>query len=141
VTDIRVPKLNNNDESYTLVEWLAPDGSPVGAGAALVSLETSKAVAELASAESGILRHGMPAGAQCAPGAVIGRIAAPGSGEADTAAPAAVAPPEPALADGPVITQPARELMNARGIGIDDVRALGLKVVRRSDIEAMAPKD
>jgi 2-oxoglutarate dehydrogenase E2 component (dihydrolipoamide succinyltransferase) len=141
MADVRVPKLNNNDESYTLVEWLAPDGSLVGTGEALVSLETSKAVEELASTESGILRHGVSAGTQCAPSAVIGRIAAPGSSEADTAARTAAAPPEPAPADGPVITEPARELMNAQGIGVEDVRALGIKIVRRSDIEAMAAKD
>lgn len=136
MADIRVPKLNNNDDSYVLLEWLAPDGSVVGTDDALVSLETSKAVEELTSAEGGVLRHGAPAGTQCAPGAVIGRITPPGSAEA-----AAATSPASAPASDPVITAPARELMNARGISIDDVRALGVKVVRRSDIEAMASRD
>jgi 2-oxoglutarate dehydrogenase E2 component (dihydrolipoamide succinyltransferase) len=150
VAEIRVPKLNNNDDSYILLEWLAPDGGMVGADEALVSLETSKAVEELASAEGGVLRHGMPAGTQCAPGTVIGRIAPPGSAAATataSAAPPVPAPPGPAAAwpgatgAEPVITEPARQLINARGISIDDVRALGVKIVRRADIEAMAPPD
>jgi hypothetical protein len=32
VADIRVPKLNNNDQAYTLVEWLAPDSEPANPG-------------------------------------------------------------------------------------------------------------
>lgn len=148
MADIRVPKLNNNDDSYLLVEWLAPDGSLVGADDALVCLETSKAVEEVTSTEGGVLRHVLSPGAQCSPGAVIGRIAAPGSVEDDAAAPGPVltctamtadsTPDASASADGQVITAPATELMNELGISVNDVAALGLKVVRRSDIEAMA---
>ena len=42
MTDIRIPKLNNNDATYTLVEWLAEDDEPVKPGDDLATLETSK---------------------------------------------------------------------------------------------------
>jgi 2-oxoglutarate dehydrogenase E2 component (dihydrolipoamide succinyltransferase) len=57
MADIRVPKLNNNDATYTLVEWLIADGNPVGPGEAVVVLETSKAIEELVSEEAGALQR------------------------------------------------------------------------------------
>ena len=132
MADIQVPKLNNNDDSYHLVEWLAADGALVSADEPLVSLETSKALEELVAAEAGVLRQAVPGGARCAPGSVIGRIAAPGTAEASPPAPV------PALSSGPAITAPARELMAALGITTDAVQSLDLTVVRRADIEALA---
>ncbi|WP_433214987.1 2-oxo acid dehydrogenase subunit E2 [Dactylosporangium sp. CS-047395] len=128
MTEILVPKLNTNDDTYTLLEWLAPAGSLVHPGDPVASVETSKAVEELPSIGSGYLRQLLPAGASCAAGAVIGRLEA-----------VATAVPAPVVADVPdlVITEPALRAMAARGIERATVEALGRKVIRVADLDAL----
>lgn len=71
-----VPKLNNNDDSYVLIEWLVPHGGAVVEGQTIAEVETSKAVEELVAATLGTLQHMVPAGDDCRPGQVIGHITA-----------------------------------------------------------------
>jgi 2-oxoglutarate dehydrogenase E2 component (dihydrolipoamide succinyltransferase) len=129
MTEIRVPQLNANDTTYTLVEWLAGNGDPVEAGAPVATMETAKAVEELTSPAAGVLWQEVPAGWQGPPGAVIGRVAAPG------AAPPAMPKAEPSES-GPIITAPARALIEEAGIDPASVGAVG-KVVRRADVERL----
>lgn len=136
MADITIPKLNNNDSEYVIAAWLAEDGAEVEPGDPVVMVETSKAVEDMVCEDGGVLRRLLPAGATCTPGQVIGRIGAPG--------PEPVAAEPEAGADGPAITAPARELMDAHGVTEDRVRALGISLVRRADIEAListAPLD
>ncbi|GAB2469334.1 2-oxo acid dehydrogenase subunit E2 [Streptosporangium sandarakinum] len=72
--EIRVPKLNNNDAAYLLVEWTAEDGQAVRGGDPLVVLETSKAAEELTAEADGTLLRLLAEGAECAPGQVIARL-------------------------------------------------------------------
>lgn len=142
MTEIRVPKLNNNDTEYTLVEWLVDEGKPIGAGDPVAVVETSKAAEELESATEGVLRRSLEPGSVCAPGDVIGHVLAPGETvEATPAAPAASTAPVPQADPSPggvTITKPARALMTEWGIGEEQVLAWGLKVVRRTDVERLA---
>ncbi|MEU5948531.1 2-oxo acid dehydrogenase subunit E2 [Micromonospora sp. NPDC047465] len=94
---VSVPKLNNNDDSYVLLEWLVPAGATVEIGQAIAAVETSKAIEELAATHAGVLRQDLAAGADCVPGSTIGYIRSAG------AVPAA-APP---VAEPSVVTQPA----------------------------------
>ncbi|MFI2652046.1 2-oxo acid dehydrogenase subunit E2 [Micromonospora fulviviridis] len=94
---VSVPKLNNNDDSYVLLEWLVPAGATVEVGQVIAAVETSKAIEELAATHAGVLRQDLAAGADCVPGSTIGYILSAG------AFPAA-APP---VAEPPVVTQPA----------------------------------
>ncbi|MEU1812484.1 2-oxo acid dehydrogenase subunit E2 [Micromonospora aurantiaca (nom. illeg.)] len=71
---VDVPRLNPNDDSYVLLEWLVADAATVEAGEPIAAVETSKAIEELAAAQAGVLRQDVAAGADCAPGAPIGRI-------------------------------------------------------------------
>jgi pyruvate/2-oxoglutarate/acetoin dehydrogenase E1 component/pyruvate/2-oxoglutarate dehydrogenase complex dihydrolipoamide acyltransferase (E2) component len=71
---ITIPKLNNNDTSYVLLNWLVGDGQEVAAGSPIAEIETSKAVEELAAEAAGILRVAVPAGAECQPGDVIAHL-------------------------------------------------------------------
>ncbi|MEU9886095.1 2-oxo acid dehydrogenase subunit E2 [Sphaerisporangium sp. NPDC051011] len=149
--DVHVPKLNNNDARYVLVEWIAEDGAHVRAGDPLAVLETSKATEEIVAEGDGLLSHGLLVGAECEPGQVIARLfgsererdlfAGRDHGPAEPG-PAAGSPPEaapePGDQDEPVITAPARALMDRLGIGADRVRGLGKKIIRRSDVEALA---
>ncbi|MFI6599991.1 2-oxo acid dehydrogenase subunit E2 [Nonomuraea sp. NPDC050536] len=126
--EIRMPKLNTNDAEYTLLEWLAEDGARVERDDLVATVETSKTVEELASPEQGILSHALAAGKTCAPGQVIARVGERSAPRQDTQV----------TADGPVITAPARELLDELGIDPARVRELGVKVVRRADVERLA---
>lgn len=143
MADIRVPKLNNNDQAYILVEWLSPDNEPVNPGDTLATLETSKAAEDLICEESGILWHVVQAGSECQPGELICRVVPPGTdrGPAERAA-----SPKPPADDGvaddePVITQAAQVLIDDLSIGADQLRELDTKVVRAADIERLAAAD
>jgi 2-oxoglutarate dehydrogenase E2 component (dihydrolipoamide succinyltransferase) len=129
LADITIPKLNTNDSEYVIAGWLAEDGAEVEPGEAVVMVETSKAVEDVVTEDGGVLHRLLPAGATCLPGQVIGRIGAPG--------PAPVTAEREVAEDGPTITAPARALMDAHGITEDRVRALGIPLVRRTDIEAL----
>ncbi|WP_431898636.1 2-oxo acid dehydrogenase subunit E2 [Nonomuraea sp. bgisy101] len=160
MAELRVPKLNNNDTEYLLVEWLVADGSPVHEDDMVAVVETSKAAEELPADASGVLRHVVRAGAWCRPDEVIARIAGESAGEradepADRAADAAavedraVTPTpgpagpatEPAAADptasGPLITAPAQRLIDELGVPMERIHALGLELVRKTDVERM----
>lgn len=145
MNEIRVPKLNNNDAAYLLVEWTAEDGQAVRAGEPLAVLETSKAAEELAAEEDGTLQRLLEAGAECAPGQLIARLLAAGE---EPGLPAGVGSPgrEPlsTVARPPaeeqeeiVVTAPARLLMDERGISMAQLRGLGKKVIRRTDLEGL----
>jgi 2-oxoglutarate dehydrogenase E2 component (dihydrolipoamide succinyltransferase) len=141
VADIFVPKLNSNDAEYVLVEWIVPDGGQVRADDAVATVETSKTAEELVCGEAGVLRHGLPVGARCAPGDVLGRVLAPGSYESagPASAPTAHMPADgPGGGGGPAITAPARALLETLGLGPDDVRGLDVKIVREADVRRLA---
>jgi 2-oxoglutarate dehydrogenase E2 component (dihydrolipoamide succinyltransferase) len=160
MSDITVPKLNNNDASYVLVEWLVDDGQPVRLAQPLLVLETSKAQEEIESPAEGILHAMLKAGAECPPGAVIGYLCgsaqehrqrtAP-AGPADLAGPSgAVAPgadvTDPAVPDAGaaeddapdlVVTEGARLLADEHGITREQLRGLGKTVIRKVDLESL----
>ncbi|MGC4891732.1 2-oxo acid dehydrogenase subunit E2 [Micromonospora sp. DT227] len=97
---VRVPTLNPTDESYLLLEWLAPAGATVGVGEPIAAVETAKAIEELAATHAGVLWHDVAAGADCVPGGVIGRVLPVGAAPAPTAPPPEP-PPPPELPPGP----------------------------------------
>ena len=129
--EIRVPKLNNNDATYVLLEWAAKDGQEVRPGDPLASVETSKAVEELEAEEGGILRHRLAEGDTCAPGQVIAWLLAPGeeppSDDDSGTRLDGASGDETTAEEDIVITEPARRLMEERGISMERVRALGKK--------------
>ncbi len=157
MTDFRVPKLNNNDTSYVLVEWLAEDGQAVRDGDPIVLLETSKATEEVEAPADGVLRRLLAEGAECEPGQVIARLLGsadeaagetagePGQEAAQKTAQEAAnenpgrpeTPAPPGDPSGVVVTAPARELIEAHGIAMERVYALGRKVIRRTDVEEL----
>ncbi|MET7463668.1 2-oxo acid dehydrogenase subunit E2 [Nonomuraea sp. NPDC005501] len=136
--EIRVPKLNNNDSEYTLLEWLAEDGAPVRRDDPLVTLETSKTVDELVSEQDGVLTQLVRTGATCTPGQLIARV---GPVPAARPKPDGEPGPEPEPvpeAGGPIVTAPARALLDELGLDPALVAGLEVKVVRRTDVERLA---
>jgi pyruvate/2-oxoglutarate dehydrogenase complex dihydrolipoamide acyltransferase (E2) component len=55
---VLMPKLTMAATEATFVEWLVADGAHVAEDDALYTVETEKVETEIASAASGILRHG-----------------------------------------------------------------------------------
>ncbi|MFY1616009.1 2-oxo acid dehydrogenase subunit E2 [Micromonospora sp. WMMD736] len=139
MTDLVVPKLNNNDTTYVLLDWLASDGERVRAGEPIAEVETSKAAEELLSDGDGVLHRLVEVNQECAPGDVIGHVFADEEARqrflAEAVAPAAPTPD--ARPGGPVLTDSARDLATAHGIGDDELRGLGKAVVRRTDVERL----
>ncbi|MGA4687408.1 2-oxo acid dehydrogenase subunit E2 [Micromonospora sp. AB353] len=120
---VDVPRLNPNDDSYVLLEWLVADGATVEAGEPVAAVETSKAIEELAATQAGVLRQDVAAGADCVPGTPIGRIlpesAVPAS--VDTPGAPAAAYPEPVEAVGTRTVPPGRPLPPAQRRIVDVV--------------------
>ncbi|GAA3457932.1 2-oxo acid dehydrogenase subunit E2 [Dactylosporangium matsuzakiense] len=136
MTEIRVPKLNNNDTEYTLIEWIAAPGSLVRAGDPVATVETSKAAEELPSAGEGYLRQLLSVGSSCAVGAVIGLLESSPASPASASCSSASRAPDVSDTSDIVITEPALRVMAERGISRADVEALGRKVIRVADLEA-----
>ncbi|MFG1883920.1 2-oxo acid dehydrogenase subunit E2 [Micromonospora sp. NPDC049102] len=139
MTDLVVPKLNNNDTTYVLLDWLAEDGEQVRAGEPIAEVETSKAAEELLSDGDGVLHRLVEVNQECAPGDVIGHVFENEQARqrflAEAVTPAASTPD--VRPGGPVLTDSARELAAAHGLGDDELRGLGKAVVRRTDVERL----
>jgi pyruvate/2-oxoglutarate/acetoin dehydrogenase E1 component/pyruvate/2-oxoglutarate dehydrogenase complex dihydrolipoamide acyltransferase (E2) component len=98
---LTVPKLNNNDTSYLVLDWLADDGAWVEADTPLVELETSKAVEEIVAPIAGHLVIRAAKGDEVEVGAVLAELLA--------SAPAASAPvgtPIPGTVPSPAVCAP-----------------------------------
>ncbi|MBB5782658.1 2-oxo acid dehydrogenase subunit E2 [Nonomuraea jabiensis] len=136
MTELRVPKLNNNDTEYLLVEWLAEDGAAVVKGDPVVVLETSKAAEELMAEADGVLRRTARTGATCRPGDVIAHLS-DGSAPPPSAPDPGTAATDPGTADGgsgPIVTAPAQALIDEHGVDPARIRALGKKVIKQADV-------
>lgn len=134
MTEIRVPRLNNNDETYVLVDWLFEDGQQVPDGAPVAAVETAKAVEEIAVDTGGVLRCEIKVGDECRPADVIGRLYAT---EEDLRSAVSAQSDAPAENGGVTVTAPAAELARAHGVSDADLRALGRPVVTAADVRSL----
>ncbi|MBX6375812.1 MAG: dihydrolipoamide succinyltransferase, partial [Acetobacteraceae bacterium] len=90
-TEIVVPPLGESVSSATVARWIKKAGDPVAADEPLVELETDKVTVEVNAPSAGTLESILAQeGAEVAPGAVLGTIAA--------GAPSARPAPQPAAA-------------------------------------------
>jgi 2-oxoglutarate dehydrogenase E2 component (dihydrolipoamide succinyltransferase) len=134
--ELRVPKLNNNDGSYILVQWCIGEAEQVATGDAVATIETSKAIEDLVASEGGVLHRLVPERAECSAGGLIGYLF---DSEQDRLAFLAAEAPAPADSRHPrIITGPAQALMAELGITQDDLRDLPTKVIKRADVERVA---
>jgi 2-oxoglutarate dehydrogenase E2 component (dihydrolipoamide succinyltransferase) len=145
--EVRAPRLNTLDEDYVVLEWLVQDGAAVAEGDALVAVETSKAVEEIAAPSAGRAMHAVAAGQRCRVGEIVARIVPEGAAADDSGThqpPAAVvlgaeSPDRPVAVAGPVITEPARRLAEELGVSTAALHAVGKAVIRADDVRAVAP--
>ncbi|MBB5080355.1 2-oxo acid dehydrogenase subunit E2 [Nonomuraea endophytica] len=149
MAELRVPKLNNNDTEYMIVEWLVPDGAEVHEDDAVVLVETSKATEELPADTTGVLRHAMKAGAWCRPDEVIATIGLDAPVPTPTTVDVLPAPAVPSVGapsggdevGGPLVTAPAQVLIDQHGITPEQVASLGVHLVRRADVERLLTQE
>src|SRR3954462_15186117 len=101
-TDILVPTLGESVSSATVARWLKKAGEAVAVDEPLVELETDKVTVEVPSPSAGVIESiAADEGAEVAPGALLGVIAAGGAAAAAKPKPAAAAPQAPAAAPQP----------------------------------------
>ena len=152
-TEVLMPRQGQSVESCILVEWLVKEGDAVSTGQPLASIETDKAVFEVASPADGVmLGQFFPAGEDIPVLTVIGAIgavgedvsnlrpdgaaAAPAAGSAPTVTPApetvsvpahqpTVAAASPVAASGAGVSPRARKRAAEAGVTIDGVAGSG----------------
>lgn len=138
VIAVRMPQMNVNDEEVTILNWRVEDGGRAVEGEPLCEVETSKAVGDLPSPATGVLRHAARAGDMVKVDAIVAYVGP--SAEVvdshlsmlsahDTATAAATAPTHVEASAGAV------ELARKAGINLADVPASEGRI-RRSDVEA-----
>jgi len=138
--EITVPQVNSNDEAYILVEWLAADGAELAPDSPVAVLETSKAAAELETEEGGFLQQQVAVGAECRVGVVIGRLFRTEQARAEYLATVPRGPAGARATGDVVITKSAAAAARELGVGPDELAALGKKVIKRQDVEALAAR-
>lgn len=110
MTDILVPTLGESVSSATVARWLKKAGEAVAADEPLVELETDKVTVEVNAPAAGVLEAiAATEGAEVAPGAVLGSIAAGAAAAAKPAPapqPAAPVPATPHLETPRAVTGP-----------------------------------
>ena len=133
MAEIRIPRLNANDDEYTLIEWLHDDGVFVAAGEPFAVVETSKATEELEMPEAGHLRHAATALQQYRIGAVIAhRFDAE-----DDAHRHRLADEQHQEAATYVLTDEAQALADRHAVAPPRIAALHRRIVRAEDIRAL----
>ncbi|MEU4621960.1 2-oxo acid dehydrogenase subunit E2 [Actinoplanes sp. NPDC023801] len=141
--ELLLPKFNNNDEGCLLVGWTVDDGAAVSADAVVAEVETAKALEELVADADGVLHRLVEAGTHCAFGRPVGLLfdslqerddylasgvvttAAAGDGEGEKGGP------------DPILSDAARTLAQDHGIRTEQLRALGKRVVKASDVQRL----
>jgi pyruvate/2-oxoglutarate/acetoin dehydrogenase E1 component/pyruvate/2-oxoglutarate dehydrogenase complex dihydrolipoamide acyltransferase (E2) component len=128
---IIVPKLNNNDDSYVLLDWLADEGAWVEAGTDVVSLEASKAAQDIPAPAAGYLQRVVAVGEEREVGTVIGYLM-PEPAAAAQPAHGAGTPPPAAGADPAGMYQLDRAQVSAAAVVTRSHREVptGFTVVR-----------
>ncbi|HEX9029808.1 MAG TPA: 2-oxo acid dehydrogenase subunit E2 [Anaerolineales bacterium] len=129
-TPVKMPKVDMDQETGTVVEWHKQEGEPVKQGESILTIETDKVAIEVESPATGILQNITAHPGDVIPIAtVIATILEPGEA-LPTAGPAQM-PPAPSRlpADGPV---PAQPRVNATPVARNMAAAAGL------DLSALA---
>lgn len=135
--EVRFPRINSNDTSYVLVEWLKEQGSFIRQGDPLASIETSKAVQDLEADADGFLHRIAVEGSEYQVGELVGiqfgtreeyQDFAGSSSDSDQR--------EPAPDGGYVLSDAARELVRRYGLSSAALGGMKRTVIRARDIEA-----
>lgn len=135
VVAVRMPQVNPNDEEVTLVAWRVEDGGRAVEGQPLCEVETSKAVGDLPSPDTGVLRQVAKVGDVVTIDGVIGYLG-PSAEVIDSYL-------SMLRADKPAATSTGRATVDASAGAIELARRAGIDIaqvpaagrVRREDVE------
>jgi pyruvate dehydrogenase E2 component (dihydrolipoamide acetyltransferase) len=148
-TDVIMPKVDMDQETGTVGQWLKEDGDEVKQGETILEIETDKVAIEVEAPASGILTNILVGEGETVPIAtVIATILAPGEKLADVVKPPPLeveapepvtfpeAPKAPESGNGVPITPVARNFAQASGVDIATVKGTGPRgKVTRKDVE------
>jgi len=131
-TPVAIPRLNSNDDSAVVLEWLVADGDTVAEGQPVAVLETSKSAVDVEAPAGGVITQRAVVGGDYALGHVIATI---GGQHAPPAPTAATAPPAgPPAAPLPASTPPGRRRVRS----IQEAVAAAVSVSHRTIPPAFA---
>ncbi len=133
--EIVIPQLNSNDDSCVLREWLFVGGDRVETGDIVAIVETSKAIAELDSDASGIFEPAAGLDSECAFGSVIAYVF--DSENERLSFLAADRHSDHGDAQVLTITKAAEELIERHSVSASELKTLGKKTVKTSDVERL----
>jgi pyruvate dehydrogenase E2 component (dihydrolipoamide acetyltransferase) len=148
-TDVIMPKVDMDQETGTVGQWVKQEGDTVKQGETILEIETDKVAIEVESPASGILSGILVGEGETVPIATtIAYILEPGEPLPDTAKPAPAAEEPPASSSGMVartdwevpVTPVARNLAEASGVDPSAVSGTGPggKVTKKDVEEALA---
>ncbi|MEU9097713.1 2-oxo acid dehydrogenase subunit E2 [Streptomyces sp. NPDC048361] len=144
--ELLLPKFNNNDEGCVLVGWAVDDGAEVSEDAVVAEVETAKALEELVADADGVLHRLVEAGAHCEFGRPVGLLFDSHQERddylANLAAAVSTTAPEAEGEDhgggpDPILSDAARTLAQDHGIRTGQLRSLGKRVVKASDVQRL----
>ncbi|MEU9157137.1 2-oxo acid dehydrogenase subunit E2 [Streptomyces sp. NPDC048417] len=143
--ELLLPKFNNNDEGCVLVGWTVDDGAAVSADAVVAEVETAKALEELVADADGVLHRLVEAGAHCEFGRPVGLLFDSRQERDDYLAAAVVTTAPEGEGEGedhdggqdPILSDAARTLAQDHGIRTEQLRKLGKRVVKASDVQRL----
>ena len=137
--ELKLPKVNVNEDAATVVAWAVPDAAPVSPGNVVCTVETNKATVDLEAEAAGYLRHRARPGQECATQEVLGFI----TDSPDEPLPELEWLPLPDTADASSPDEPAgratikaRTLAGELGVDLSLIDSDG--VIRESDVRAVA---
>jgi 2-oxoglutarate dehydrogenase E2 component (dihydrolipoamide succinyltransferase) len=134
---IIVPTINSNDTDALLVSWAKSDGDAVRRGETIAVLETTKAIFELDAECDGILQTQAAVQRRYEFGATIGWLFADAAERSQQRTIAAA--PSTGASEEFVLSKAARDLVAKHHITPEQLRALGRKVIKGSDLEGLIP--
>ncbi|MGW3321983.1 2-oxo acid dehydrogenase subunit E2 [Streptomyces virginiae] len=144
--ELLLPKFNNNDEGCVLVGWAVDDGAEVFADEVVAEVETAKALEELVADVDGVLHRLVEVGAQCEFGRPVGllfdSVQERDDYLANLASAVVTTAPEAEGEDHdggpePILSDAARTLAQDHGIRTEQLRSLGKRVVKASDVQRL----
>lgn len=75
VTEVKIPQINVNDTTATIVAWHVKEHARIGKGQPLLTVETSKAEVEIVSPEAGFVHLLVAAGMEAGVGTTVALVA------------------------------------------------------------------
>ncbi|MFQ5458178.1 MAG: 2-oxo acid dehydrogenase subunit E2, partial [Myxococcota bacterium] len=131
--EVRIPQINVNDPTATILEWHVKARGQVRKGAPLLTVETSKAATEIEAPADGFVQILAAAGTEVEVGATVALIAPTPEGLRDAA-------PEAAKDEAVRATERARRLALRHGIDLAALKVRGIITERHvRDLMAESP--